>query len=157
VSGCRVNALPALPIPYWMLRPLAVLAVLAIAAFATRGKWGGRVVTLEAALKDAHKLESPLVIEFSMTGCQACQQFESTILTRPDVKKALEQVYFVRYNVTEDAAGLDAAERLKVGAFPTVVVVGDNGRERFRMEGFPAGPPGAAYFTAFLGKAVTGR
>jgi thiol:disulfide interchange protein len=136
------------------MRILAVLALLSVAAYVARGKLTRSAPPLEAALADARKVAAPLVIEFSMTGCQACRQFEDTILTRPEVQVAMKEVFFVRYNVTEDAAGRDAADRLNVHAFPTVVVVGNGGRERFRMEGFPAGPPGAAYFAAFLGKAT---
>jgi thiol:disulfide interchange protein len=136
------------------MRLLAVLAFVAIGAFLARGRFSNGAPSLDEELRKARTVEAPLVVEFSMTGCAACRQFENTILTRPVVQEAMKQVYFVRYNVTEDAAGQDAAARLDVRAYPTVVVVGDSGKERVRMEGFPAGEPGAAYFAEFLGKAA---
>jgi thiol:disulfide interchange protein len=137
------------PMRMWVL-----LAALGIGAYLARGRFGSHPPSFEVALKSARTARAPLVLEFSMTGCGPCRQFESTILPSPDVQAAMKGVHFVRYDVTEDDAGRTAAERLSVHAYPTVVVVGDDGRERVRMEGFPAGPPGAAYFAAFLRKAA---
>jgi thiol:disulfide interchange protein len=136
------------------MRIWVALAALAIAALVARGRFSSHSPSLESALKSARGASAPLVLEFSMTGCAPCRTFESTILTSPDVQAALKSVHFVRYNVTDDTRGREAADRLDVRAYPTVVVVADNGRERFRMEGFPAGPPGAAYVAAFLRKAA---
>jgi len=136
------------------MRIWVVLAALGIGAFLARDRWKSHAPSFEVALKSARTVHAPLVLDFSMTGCAACRQFESTILTSPDVKEAIKRVHLVHYNISEDTAARDAAERLSVHAFPTVVVVGDNGRERVRMEGFPAGPPGAAYFATFLRKAA---
>jgi thiol:disulfide interchange protein len=136
------------------MRIWVALAALGIGAFLARARLSKHAPSFEAALASARGARAPLVLEFSMTGCAPCRLFECTILTSPDVQDAVKRVHFVRYNVTEDAAGRDAAERLGVQAYPTVLVVGDNGREQARMEGFPAGPPGAAYFAAFLRKAA---
>jgi thiol:disulfide interchange protein len=136
------------------MRMWLILGALALGGFLLRDRLSSRAPSFESALKSARAAHAPLVLEFSMTGCAPCRQFESTILTSPQVQQAMQRVHFVRYNITEDAAARDAGQRLAVRAFPTVLVVGDNGRERVRMEGFPAGPAGAAHFAAFLRKAA---
>jgi thiol:disulfide interchange protein len=111
---------------------------------------------LQAALASARKAHKPLVLELSMNGCAACRAFEGTILSSPVVKDALRQVEFVRYNISDDESARAVAAQLEVQAFPTVLVVGNDGHVRKRQEGFAGGPGGPAYFADFLRRAAAG-
>jgi thiol:disulfide interchange protein len=137
------------------MRVWVVLLALGIGALVWRHR-ANSAPSFETALKGARQARQPLVLEFTMTGCAACRAFDDLILADPAVQAALKPVRFVKYNVTEEPPGQAAAERFDVRGYPTVIVVGDDGRARTRWEGaFQAGPVGVARFAAFLRNAAS--
>lgn len=108
---------------------------------------GSALPTLDEARAQAQKARRTLVLEFGAKWCQPCKEFERHVLSLPTVQKALAEVVFVRYDA-EELPGQPAARLLKVIGYPTMVAVGQDGREIDRIEGFR----GPRQFLEWLGR-----
>lgn len=93
------------------------------------------VPTLDEARAQAQKARRTLVLEFGAKWCQPCKEFEHRVLSLPTVQRALGEVVFVRYDA-EEQPGQPAARLLKVIGYPTMVALGQDGREIDRLEGY---------------------
>lgn len=91
---------------------------------------------IEDAIAHAASTGRPLVIEFGASWCQPCREFARTVLPDPAVKRALQDVDFVIYDI-DAAPGDAAARRYRISAMPTFMVVGSDGKEVVRVEGLP--------------------
>jgi thiol-disulfide isomerase/thioredoxin len=94
---------------------------------------------LEEALARATREHKPLVIEFHAEWCKPCKLFEQQVLSRADVKAALEHVVYVRYDFDEPP-GIAIAKQLDVSAVPTLLVLDSLGRVTMRRAGVPSVP-----------------
>jgi thiol-disulfide isomerase/thioredoxin len=118
-----------------MLSRLSILALLAVSFTAP-----GLVLAddspppIDEMIKKAKKAGKPLVIDFYATWCAPCKVFDKDVLPREDVKKALGDVVFIKYDA-EAGTGLEAADRYGISAYPTFVVVDEAGNARFTDTG----------------------
>ena len=82
----------------------------------------------------AAQVGKPLVVEISATWCEPCRAFERSTLPDPRVKKALDAVFYARYDADE-TNGSAVVDRYGVRAYPTFLVIDRAGVERARFTG----------------------
>jgi thiol-disulfide isomerase/thioredoxin len=80
-----------------------------------------------AAVDDAKTSKKVLSVEFYADWCGPCKHFEANVLSDNEVKGALKNVEFRRFDY-DSAAGKKYAHRMGVRAIPAVVAVGRDGK-----------------------------
>jgi tetratricopeptide (TPR) repeat protein len=118
------------------IRRLAVVAVIAACG-------PSRSVETAATQGAVVGEDRPLLVEFSATWCGPCKYFERSTLTDNRVKRALEDVRFLRIDGEREPG---EARRCGVTSYPTFVVVNERGTVVARMKG----AAGAVKFIDFL-------
>lgn len=106
---------------------LFILVVLAGMASCGGSSW-------DKAVARANESKKPLIVEFYATWCKPCARFERTVLDKPDVRAALEDVEFHRYDF-DSTAGKHHARRLGVRSVPTIIAVGRDGKPIAALRG----------------------
>jgi len=76
--------------------------------------------------------DRPLVVEFSTTWCGPCQHFARYTLADERVKRALDDVRFLRMDGDEESA---EARRCGVQGYPTFVAIDEDGKVVAKMKG----------------------
>ncbi len=104
------------------------------------------------SMSRAKKNARPFVVEFTAVWCKPCETFEREVLSRPDVKRELERVEFLRLDYDSEL-GRRHARRLGIDGIPTVALIGANGQ----LEGGLRGAASAERFLSFLEWVQTGR
>ncbi len=110
---------------------VVVITVLVVASEASGSP------SIDDAIAAAAKAGKPLVIEVSTKWCGPCRTFETQTLIEPQVRQALQGVWFVRYDA-DDVAGEEAQRRYAVTGYPSFVAIDRGGIERLRFVGAPA-------------------
>jgi len=100
------------------------------------------------ALATARDRNVPVVLEFWTSGCMYCRMMEREVLTDPRVERALNKLIPVRVQWSSEP---ELAERYRVEAFPTFLVLSGDGSVIGRTMGYQ--PPEA--FLRFLDGART--
>lgn len=108
---------------------------------------------LEQAIAEARDAGRPLLLEFSTVWCQPCQVLAERVLPDSEVQAALALVNFVQYDA-EKGAGREAARRLGVDSYPTLVAVGADGSPGDRVVGLRPPPALAAWVREVAAKLV---
>ena len=107
---------------------------------------------IEEAIKQAALARKPLLLEFHAQWCQPCKEFEAKTLPDTRVQAALKDVVFVRYDADDDV-GSRAAMKYKVDAYPTFLVLDQQGVEVIRRSGAPLGEHGIKSFVELIEQA----
>jgi thioredoxin-related protein len=105
--------------------------------------------TFEEAQRTARAEHKPLLIAVSAEWCVPCKTFRNTVLQDDRVKERLQTVVFIEYDA-EEPPGIFIAERFRVDAFPTFIVVGANGMELTRKAGSQLGGDPTAEFISLI-------
>lgn len=87
--------------------------------------------TVVGKARDSNKV---LIIEFYADWCTPCTWFEKNVLSDAEVKTALKQVEFRRYNY-DSTVGRKHADRLGIRSIPTVVAIDRNGKGYRKLKG----------------------
>jgi thioredoxin-like negative regulator of GroEL len=116
------------------MRALMVAAMLVALPMHARAQPAPPPPPLEQAMRRAADAGRPLLVEFSTEWCGPCQVLAERVLPDPEVQAALAGVNFVVYDA-EKEPGRAAAARLRVSGYPTLVVLGADGREVDRVVG----------------------
>ena len=85
-----------------------------------------------SALAKARKAEQLLLIDFYADWCGSCKELEEKILTDPEVRRVLEGYRMLKVDTDKY---VDLSERFEVLALPTLLVLDEKGRERYRHVG----------------------
>ena len=82
---------------------------------------------------DFKAAKAPVLVELYAPRCSACSQFDSEVMTNPDVQSKLSGYSVMRINVDTDQ---ELASRFKISVIPTMVLLDANGKEIRRNEGY---------------------
>ena len=87
----------------------------------------------------ARREDRPLLVFADAAWCVPCRELEAGLFTEPRVVAAARGAVALRLDVTDvdDPLVAQAMERLGARGLPLVVVLGPEGRERFRAESLP--------------------
>ncbi len=90
------------------------------------------------ALKQAAAAKQPVLVDVFAEWCGPCHEMDKTVFSRDDVAKALNGVVAVRIDA-ETEPGKALVERYHVVGYPTVLLIGPDGKEIDRLFGFVDG------------------
>ena len=99
--------------------------------------------TLETGLAEARATNRPILYDFTAEWCPPCRSMQRQVFADPRAAAEIES-RFVPVRVLDrqreegrNARWVDSLQaRYRVNAFPTLIVVGVDGRESTRLEGF---------------------
>ena len=93
----------------------------------------------DPARERAQRQDRPLLVFPFAAWCVPCKELEDGLFTEPRVVAAARGAIALRLDVTDvdDPRVAPAMERLGARGLPLVVVIGPDGRERFRAESLP--------------------
>ena len=109
---------------------------------------------LETAVARAKQANKPLVIELYADWCKPCIEFEKRVLSRADVKQALEGVVFIRYDIDREP-GESIATTLNIEGVPAFVTFDAEGHVVEIQRGLSARP--RERFLELIGIALRGK
>jgi thioredoxin-related protein len=127
---------------------LSLTLVLALAAAPVHAQGIVWLSDYNAARREAHDKNLPLVIDFSTQNCHWCRQLEATTFRDPAVVKLLCQHFVALRLDGEKDAGL--AQALGINAYPTLVFADPNGKVLGKQDGYVK----AAEFTQIAQRAL---
>lgn len=93
----------------------------------------------DEVLEAARKGGKPVIIDFTSRNCPPCLEMERKVFSNRRVMEAAKDFVPLRIDLTISNKRLEAlAEKFGINAFPTVVFLGGDGRERqnLRLVGF---------------------
>ncbi len=115
-------------------QPLALSIALLLPALAPAAvRWSE--LPFDAALKQAAERGQPLLVDVFAEWCGPCHDMDKTVFSRADVAKALEGTIPLRVD-GETEAGKALVARYHVVGYPTVLLIGPDGKEVDRVFGF---------------------
>jgi thiol-disulfide isomerase/thioredoxin len=89
----------------------------------------------DLAFEQARASKKPVMIDFFGIWCPPCNQYDEKVFSTPEFSKASER--FVRLKIDADAEGSwKLKSKYKVGGYPTILFVSDEGEEISRVVGF---------------------
>jgi thioredoxin-related protein len=127
---------------------LSLTVVLALAAAPVHAQGIVWLSDYNAARREAHDKNLPLVIDFSTQNCHWCRQLEATTFRDAAVIKLLSQHFVALRLDGEKDAGL--AQSLGINAYPTLVFADPNGKVLGKQDGYVK----AAEFTQIAQRAL---
>jgi thioredoxin-related protein len=77
--------------------------------------------------------KAPILVELYAPRCPACRQFDSQVMTNPDVQSKLAGYSVMKINVDTDQ---ERASHFKISVIPTLVLLDAKGKEIRRNEGY---------------------
>lgn len=83
--------------------------------------------SLAVALKQARQEGKPVLLDVSAIWCPSCRRLDSTVLSNPEVKQAIEHRYVFSRVEYESLEGEAVQQRYGVRGFPTLLVLNGNG------------------------------
>ena len=115
--------------------PLILVALLVpfVAPAHAGVKWSD--ATFEAALKQAAAEKKPILIDFFATWCGPCHELDKNVFTQDAVAAELSTLIALRVDA-ESPPGKALVERYHVVGYPTVLLVGPDGKEVDRLFGY---------------------
>jgi tetratricopeptide (TPR) repeat protein len=119
-----------------MLRKWFALTAVAIAwsgAASAEVQW--RHESFDQVLQLAQQDNKFVFIDFFTTWCGPCHKLDKETFPDPSVGKLLNAMLPVEYDA-EKGAGLELAKKFKVRAYPTLIVLGPDGKEIDRHLGY---------------------
>ena len=93
----------------------------------------------EEILEAARKGGRPVMIDFTSRNCAPCLEMKRAVFTSRRVAESAKEFLAVRADLTDGSAAAQAlAEKFGIEAFPTIVFIGADGKERrnLRLVGF---------------------
>jgi thioredoxin-related protein len=127
---------------------LSLTVVVALAATPVHAQSIVWLSDYNAARREAHDKNLPLVIDFSTQSCHWCRQLEATTFRDAGVVKLLgEHFVALRLDGEKDA---QIAQALGINAYPTLVFADPNGKVLGKQEGYVK----AAEFTQIAQRAL---
>jgi thioredoxin-related protein len=90
---------------------------------------------LDEAIASARAARKPLALFFLASWCPHCTDLSTRTLPDPGVGSEMARFYDVMYDA-DRGPGRDAAKRLGVDGFPTVLLLDGNGRVVGNLPGF---------------------
>jgi thioredoxin-related protein len=127
---------------------LSLTVVLALAAAPVHAQGIVWLSDYNAARREAHDKNLPLVIDFSTQNCHWCRQLEATTFRDAAVIKLLSQHFVALRLDGEKDAGL--AQSLGINAYPTLVFADPDGKILGKQDGYVK----AAEFTQIAQRAL---
>ena len=124
---------------------------------ATHAAQGIQWASFSIGLAEAKTRQTPVFVEFYATWCGACKSMDRNAFRDARVARKLRDLVAVRVNAEEQTPrdglkGVDLANRFRVEAYPTLLVLDSKGKELARLVGAPDAPG----FLRWLEGAVTG-
>jgi thiol:disulfide interchange protein DsbD len=99
----------------------------------------------DEALAAARKGGRPVMIDFTSRNCGPCQEMERKVFTNRRVASAAKDFLPLRADLTNgDATAQALAGKFSIEAFPTIVFIGADGKERLNLR--LVGYENAAFF-----------
>jgi thiol:disulfide interchange protein len=144
----------------WLLGVALVLGAVAVAVmeghFGPSGPAGGASAVpwghdLPAALSQAGSENKLVMVDFYADWCQWCKRLDQNTFSDADVQRALAAVVAVRLNGERE--GRQAAARLGVEGYPTLIFLDPSGAEVGRIPGYMDPGPFLQEFRDILKKA----
>ena len=89
---------------------------------------------LEAALAEAGRRDTVVMIEFYAEWCNWCRRLEADTFSAPTIRRELEQIVPLRRDAEKD--GADLAARFGVDSYPTMIFLDPAGNEMDRIIGY---------------------
>ena len=89
----------------------------------------------EALLVEAQEKGIPVMIDFTAAWCGPCQVMERQVFSRKKIVEAAERFLPLKADLTDsnDPKVQAIAEKFSIVAFPTVVFIGPDGKERSKL------------------------
>lgn len=112
---------------------LTVLAVMWAGVAGAEVQW--RHESFDQVLQLAQKENKFVFMDFYATWCGPCHKLDKETFPDPSVGKLLNAMLPVEYDA-EKGAGLELAKKFKVRAYPTLIVLGPDGKEIDRHLGY---------------------
>lgn len=114
------------------MRGLAAIVLLAVPALAAEPEipWESGLARAQQGARASHK---PILVDVWATWCAPCKLMDKTTYRDEAVLSALEEFVPVKLDADANEAFL---ERFRVEAFPTVLVLDEDGREIGRRRGY---------------------
>lgn len=135
VRGNRSNWL-------WGLVGVGIVALaVSVAGFGTSGSRGGELSgwthDFAAAMKSSAATGKPMLVDFGAQWCAPCRELQETVLPRAEVASLVQsKLIAVSIDLTDPGSPDNAiAERFGIQYFPTLVLVGADGKELSRLTG----------------------
>jgi thiol-disulfide isomerase/thioredoxin len=116
------------------LAAVASFACFAYSSLALAGPYDKPGLPLGDVLRAAADAKKPVLLDFGAVWCVPCRMLDEE-LHKPELADAVAAFAVTRYDA-ERGEGAKAAERYKVVAFPTLIVVDGAGNELARLGGF---------------------
>ena len=113
---------------------LLCAGLIALCASAVRGQGVAWLGDYNAARREAHDKNLPLVIDFSTQNCVWCRKLEATTFRDPAVVKVLSERFIALHVDGEKDAVL--AKNLNIKGYPTLIFADPDGNVLARQDGY---------------------
>jgi thiol:disulfide interchange protein DsbD len=152
LAAIQIGLLDRTPLPAGegkMLKRGLALLLITFAVWLETGSGGAQIpwqIYSDELLQAARKGGRPVMIDFTSKNCAPCLDMERKVFSNSRVAAAAEDFLPLRADLTElTATNAAIAERFNIEAFPTIVFIGGDGKERVNLR--LVGYENARFFT----------
>ena len=153
LAAIQIGLLDRTPLPAGegkMLKRGIALLFITFAVWVETGGGGGAQIPWQAYSEElvqaARRGGRPVIIDFTSKNCAPCLAMERKVFSNSRVAAAAEDFLPLRADLTElTATNAALAERFNIEAFPTIVFIGGDGKERINLR--LTGYENARFFT----------